>query len=188
MIKRIQVTDIKLTTDRLLLRAFESKDLNDFFEYARVDGVGQKAGWQPHKSIEESEKILNIFLKERNIFAIVLDGKVIGSIGLHGYPEDLLPDLALMNGIEIGYVLSKDFWGQGLMTEAVKRIIKYLFEEEKLDFIFTSRFTENIPSGRVQEKCGFSVIGKFVRPDQNDKPIEHVASIISREDYIKSRK
>jgi len=50
---QIDITGVVLTTDRLILRPWRDSDLDDLYEYARVDGVGQMAGWNPHKSIEE---------------------------------------------------------------------------------------------------------------------------------------
>ena len=47
----IDISSVRLTTARLILRPFEQKDLIDFNEYARVDGVGQMAGWLPHQSM-----------------------------------------------------------------------------------------------------------------------------------------
>ena len=49
----IDVTGVEIETPRLLLRAWKQEDLADFYEYARVDGVGQMAGWMPHKSMDE---------------------------------------------------------------------------------------------------------------------------------------
>jgi ribosomal-protein-alanine N-acetyltransferase len=63
-----------------------------------------------------------------------------------------------LQGREIGYVLSKDYWGQGLMPEAVKAVIDWLFEEEKLDFIMVGHFDWNNQSRRVIEKCGFQYV------------------------------
>ena len=48
----IDVTNIRIETPRLILRPWRMADLEDLYEYARVDGVGQMAGWQPHGSIE----------------------------------------------------------------------------------------------------------------------------------------
>ena len=49
----IDVTNIRIETPRLILRPWRMADLEDLYEYARVDGVGQMAGWQPHGSIED---------------------------------------------------------------------------------------------------------------------------------------
>ena len=84
-----------------------------------------------------------------------MDGKVIGSLGIERYDEKLLPEFDEKRGREIGYVLSKNYWGRGLMPEAVKEVIRYLFESVNLDFIACGHFTDNLQSMRVQEKCGF---------------------------------
>lgn len=63
-----------------------------------------------------------------------------------------------LSGREIGYVLSKDYWGQGLMPEAVQTVIRYLFDAEGLDFILAGHFDRNSRSRRVIEKCGFQYI------------------------------
>lgn len=60
----IDVSDVILETERLILRAFNYDDVEDLYEYASVKGVGEWAGWEPHKSIEESMRILEMFIKE----------------------------------------------------------------------------------------------------------------------------
>ena len=80
MNKPIDVTHVVLTTDRLTLRPWKQSDLNDFYEYASVDGVGQMAGWTPHRSIEESAAILHSFIEHKKTFALEYQGKVIGGI------------------------------------------------------------------------------------------------------------
>ncbi len=77
----IDITGVVLTTPRLVLRPWRESDLNDLFEYARVDGVGQMAGWTPHKSIDESREILEMFMREKRTFALEFEGKVVGSLG-----------------------------------------------------------------------------------------------------------
>lgn len=90
------------------------------------------------------------------------NNKVIGSLGLHrswANDDSNYEDLRLK---EIGYVLSKDYWGQGMMVEAVKKVISFCFQEYKLDAITIGHFTFNNQSRRVIEKCGF----KFVKNSQ----------------------
>ena len=155
----IDITGITLTTERLLLRPWRESDLADFHEYARVDGVGQMAGWAPHRDLEESRQILSRFIAGKRTFALEYQGKVIGSLGIEQYDERLYPEFDRLRVREIGYVLSKDYWGQGLMPEAVKAVMQWLFEEEKLDFILCGHFDHNSRSRRVIEKCGFRYLG-----------------------------
>ena len=75
----IDITGITLTTERLLLRPWRESDLADFHEYARVDGVGQMAGWAPHRDLEESRQILSRFIAGKRTFALEHNGKVIGT-------------------------------------------------------------------------------------------------------------
>lgn len=134
-------------------------DLTDFNEYASVDGVGQMAGWIPHRNMEESREILGKFIDGKKTFAIEYSGKVIGSLGIEKYDEKFLAEYDGRTGRELGYVLSRDYWGMGLMPEAVKEVIRYLFEVEKLDFLVCGHYTDNDRSRRVQEKCGFKHLG-----------------------------
>ena len=152
---RIDISNVVLKTNRLIIRPWTIEDLDDFYEYAKVDGVGQMAGWYPHKNKEETLMILNMFIDEKKTFAIVYNDKVIGSLGIEEYDEKELPEYQNKKGREIGYVLSKEYWGLGLMPEAVKEVIRYCFEELELDFLACGHFTDNNQSKRVQEKCGF---------------------------------
>ena len=112
-------------TDRMILRPWRQTDLDDLYAYASVDGVGQMAGWKPHESKEESQIILDMFIGHKKTFALEYQGKVIGSLGIEQYNEDHFPEFADKKCREIGYVLSKEYWGQGLMPEAVKEVIRY---------------------------------------------------------------
>lgn len=151
----IDIGNVELKTERLILRPWKPDDVYDFYEYASVDGVGQMAGWPPHKSIEDSKRILDIFISGKKTFALEHDGKVIGSLGIEKYDEKFYPEMSEPSGREIGYVLSKDYWGRGLMPEAAMAVINYLFEVVRLDFIIVGHFIDNTQSARVIEKCGF---------------------------------
>ena len=79
-----KLNGIRLETERLILRPFQPNDLRDFNEYASVEGVGERAGWKHHETMEESERILEHFIEEDKTFAIVFkeNNKVIGSLGI----------------------------------------------------------------------------------------------------------
>lgn len=155
MNKPIDISNVIIKTNRLILRPWKEEDLEDFYEYARVDGVGQMAGWLPHENIEKSKAILDLFIKGKKTFAIEFNGKTIGSVGVELYNEKEFPEFDNLLGRKFGYVLSKDYWGQGLMPEAVKALTDYLFEKENLDFIMIDHFIRNNQSRRVVEKCGY---------------------------------
>ena len=152
----IDISNSKIETPRLILRPCLDSDLEDFYAYASVEGVGEMAGWAHHQSLEESRKILNLFMEGKHTFALVLreNGHAIGSLGLEERDENLdLPKE--LEGYEIGYVLSKAYWGRGLMPEAVQAVIDYSFRELKLDYLTCGHFLRNSQSARVIEKCGF---------------------------------
>ena len=157
----INISNVILETDRLILRTWELKDLDDFFEYASVEGVGEKAGWEHHKSKDKSLEILKMFIEEKKVFAIVLkeNQKVIGSIGIEELSEeldkDLDKDLDNLVGRELGYVLNKDYWNKGIMKEAISKVVDYCFNTLKLNFLMASYFNYNIASKRVLENLNF---------------------------------
>ena len=159
----IDISSTVLRTERLILRPWLETDLPDFYEYARVDGVGQMAGWKPHASIEESAAILRRFIDGKKTFALEFEGKAIGSLGIEKYNETRFPELENRRCREIGYVLSKEYWGRGLMPEAVREALRWLFEEVSLDAVLCGCFLWNRQSKRVQDKCGFVhyAYGKF---------------------------
>ena len=169
MVAKFDVTDIRRETERLSLRPWRQSDLDDLYDYARVEGVGEMAGWVHHKDKEESQRILNMFIDGKKTFALELKetGKIIGSLGIevHNAEEFDDPDL---QGRELGYVLSKEYWGQGLMPEAVAFVICYCFETLHYDFISCSHFERNPQSQRVIEKCGFTYVKDILYETQYD--------------------
>lgn len=142
-----------LETERLLLRPFIEADAPDLYEYAKDPRVGPPAGWPPHRSLAESREIIATVFSAPNTFAVVdkPSGKVIGSAGFVGRHQTALPG----PDDEIGYALNPDFWGRGLMPEAVRELLRYGFEELGLRTIWCNHWQVNEKSRRVIEKCGF---------------------------------
>ena len=169
---KIDVTNVKIETPRLLLRSWKESDLRNLFEYASVDGVGEMAGWKHHESIEETQNILHSFMSDKDVFALELKSanKVIGSLGLHYSWANNDNDYADLAVKEIGYVLSKTYWGQGLMPEAVNAVINYCFDVLGLDALTVGHFEGNAQSKRVIEKSGFIFV----------KQSEHMAKALNK--------
>lgn len=144
-----------LTTNRLILRPWEESDAENLYKYASDPEVGPVAGWPVHTSVENSLEIIRTVFSVPETYAVCLkeDNKAIGSIGLMiGQQSNIgLPD----NEAEIGYWIGVPFWGKGLIPEAVMEIIRYAFDELKLDALWCGYFDGNEKSKRVQEKCGF---------------------------------
>ena len=160
----IDITGQHIETPRLILRPWRESDLADFNHYASVEGVGEMAGWPHHTSLEESKRILDIFIEGKCTLALEHrgDGRVIGSVGLHRSWFCDTEVGASLRVKEIGYAMAKDYWGWGLMPEAVNVVIAHCFEKDNLDAVTCEHFVENNQSRRVIEKCGFSYIQRGV--------------------------
>lgn len=157
----------RLETPQLILRDWAEEDAEDLHRYAKDPEAGPAAEWKPHENMEESRKIAEMFIREGDVWALEekASGRVIGSLGLH--KDEKRPGVP---GVKmVGYVLAKEFWGQGRMTEAVKEAMRYAFEEEGLRMLTVYHFPWNDRSRRVIEKCGFRKEGtlreSFVRFD-----------------------
>lgn len=180
---QIDITNIKIETKRLILRPWTEKDINDFYEYACADGVGEMAGWKHHESIEISKIVLKSFMAEKNVFAVVLkgNGKVIGSLGLHDSWANYDLKYNNLKLKEIGYVLSKSYWGQGLIPEVVEAVINFCFHNYELDAITIKHFSENNQSRRVIEKCGFQFLEQSAGySDQLQQSVTYMKYILYR--------
>ncbi len=180
----IDISAVTLKTKRLILRPWRSADLDDLFAYASVDGVGQMAGWKPHKNKDETRIILQSFIDRKKTFALEYQGKAIGSLGIEEYKEEQFPELADKKCREIGFVLAKEYWGQGLMPEAVQAAIRFLFEDVGLDAILCGHFLWNRQSQRVQEKCGFRHYAYGTYQTHFDTMEEDETNILTKEDWL----
>ena len=145
-----------IETERLILRGFKQSDVIDFFEYAKSDKVGPMAGWKTHDSIEESKKILNLFIEKKEVWGIEdkISHKLIGSIGLHKDSKRDNP-----KSLMLGYVLSEDYWGKGLMLEASRAVLNYGFNDLNMDIITVYHYPFNKQSESVIKNLGFKYEG-----------------------------
>ncbi len=143
-----------LETERTILRPFTEADAADLFAYAKDPRVGPIAGWKPHESVEESLEIIRTVFSAPNTFAVVdrAANRVIGSAGFVKPHKADAPDTSS----EIGYALSPDFWGRGIMPEVVRELLRFGFEELGFQEIWCTHYQENSQSRRVIEKCGFT--------------------------------
>ncbi len=169
-----------LKTERLLLRRWEDSDAENLYEYAKDPDVGPIAGWPPHQSVDESRNVIRNVFQGKEAYAICLktDEKAIGAIELklNGHTDMTERD----DECELGYWLGKPFWGQGIMPEAVKEILRHAFEEIGMTKVWVGYYEGNSKSRRVQEKCGFRYQWKsegVAAPLMHEKRIGHVSSM-----------
>ena len=173
-----------LETERLILRTIHLTDVNDIFEYSKSPNVGPNAGWKPHENEEETLGIVKaIFLEKEYVFGIVRkdNGKMIGSLGLIDDPKRE-NDKAKM----IGYALGEEYWGQGIMTEAAKEVIRYGFEKMNLDLISAYCYPFNYRSKNVIKKLGFEYEGtlKLCEKLYNGKVYDNECYALTKEEKI----
>ena len=141
-----------LETSRLLLRPWREEDAEDLYLYASDPEVGPPAGWPPHTSVENSREIIRTVLSAPETYAVCLkaDGKPIGSIGLHR--NDLAEE---DDEYELGYWIGRPFWGQGLIPEAARELLRHAFADLGMARIWCGYYDGNLKSRRVMDKLGF---------------------------------
>ena len=184
---KVDFTDLVIKTDRLLLRAFNDNDLEDFYQYAKTPGLGEMAGWPHHENLDYTREVLERFKKNKNVLAIEMDGKVIGSIVLRPVDEDFYKEFEGKKAKEIGFVLSPAYHRQKIMTEAVRAMMKYAFEDLGLDYLSAGYFRNNFKSRDFQKKLGFTYYGSHIVkiPLGILAPVHQ--TIFTKEDYLNNK-
>ena len=165
-----------METDRILLRHWLDSDAETLFKYASDPDVGPRAGWPPHKSVEESlEVIRTVFNKDTTTWAIVLKetNEVIGAMG---YGESCNCNLPTREGEPIvGYWVAKPYWNMGYCTEALRLMIDHIRRTTSLTSLLSGHFVDNPASGRVMQKCGFVPTGEVCYDESlymgQDRPV-----------------
>lgn len=177
---------MELETERLILRPWTEADEESLYRYAKNPDVGPIAGWPPHKNIEESRDVIKNVFCGQECYAVCLktDNIAIGCIELklNGSTDMTERD----DECEIGYWLGKEFWGLGLIPEAVSRLIRYGFENLNMNVIWCGYYDGNIKSKRVQEKCGFiyhHTCNEVPVPLMNEIRVGHT-SCLTRERWL----
>ena len=143
---------IELKTERLLLRKLNESDAKQMYEgWMSDERVAKYTSWYSHSSIDDTKAFIQFItgLDEKTSYnwVIEFDGKVIGTINVC-YSDDNT-ELA-----GIAYALSHDFWGKGLMTEAARAVVSFLFDRVGYRKIIAGCDIENVGSKRVMEKLG----------------------------------
>jgi [ribosomal protein S5]-alanine N-acetyltransferase len=150
----------ELETERLLLRRMRLDDAQAMFAYASDPEVTRYVLFETHRSVKDSEAFLRLAVEgyERGDFGgwgVVLkdSGRFVGTCGVD---LNYAPEHARA---ELGYVLSREHWGKGLMPEAVRAVIRFGFGRMHLNRIQARCIAENTASARVMEKVGMTYEG-----------------------------
>ena len=149
-----------METNRILLRPWREDDAEALFKYASDPEVGPRAGWPPHKNVEESLEIIRTVFHNDTNWAIELKGtgEPIGAIGYLTAPESELP--AREGEPLVGYWIGKPYWNQGICTEALELMLEHIRKTTDIKSLISSHYYDNPASGRVMEKCGFVPTGE----------------------------
>ena len=147
---------------RITLRPWQESDAEALFKYASDPDVGPRAGWAPHKSIEESKEIIRTVFNNDSTWAIILNatGEAIGAMGYGPSCECKLP--ARGGEPTVGYWVARPYWNMGICTEALNMMIARIRTEKKISSLISGHFIDNPASGKVMEKCGFVPTGEEI--------------------------
>ena len=176
---------LHLETERLILRRFTESDAPAMFgNWCSDPAVPVYMTWQPHNDVSVTREYLEGILRgyEREDYyhwAIELKstGRLVGSIGV-GRHNDAARSAAM------GYSLGSAWWNHGYMTEALRRVIKYLIEEVGMNRVESFHDARNPGSGRVMQKAGMAYEGTLRQADTNNQgPYDMVCYAILASDY-----
>lgn len=149
----------ELTTDRLTLRRMLVSDCADMYEYASRQDVTKYVTWYPHPDRAYTKEYLQ-YLANRYAAGMFYDWaifyepdcKMVGTCGFTSF--NFLSDSA-----EVGYVLNPEYWGKGIMQEALVRVLQFGFDNLGLHRIEAKYIEDNIRSRHVMEKVGMRFEG-----------------------------
>lgn len=158
------------------------------YKYASNPDVGPIAGWPPHQSIDESRDIIHTVFCGAEAYAVCLksDNRAIGAVELKlkGHTDMTEKD----DECELGYWLGKPFWGQGLIPEAAREMLRHAFEDIGMSKVWCGYYEGNTRSKRVQEKVGFKyqwTTEDVDVPLMHEKRTGHVNAITKEEWLMK---
>lgn len=144
---------------KCILRPWEISDLNSLVKHANNWKIAKNLTDRfPFPYTESNGKsFIELATKDDPIhfFAIDVDGQAVGGIGIH--PQD---DIHRKNA-ELGYWLAEPFWGQGIISYAIKQAVDFAFATYDIDRIFARPFGTNVASQKVLEKNNFILEGRF---------------------------
>lgn len=149
-----------MQTERILLRPWRESDAEALYRYASDPEVGPRAGWPPHKSVEESLEVIRKVFLNHTMWAVVwrATGEIIGCAG---YLPASMSNLPIADDqCEVGYWIARPYWGKGICTEALRLVVDHCFRERGFSTLWGDYFPSNPASGRVMEKCGFMDTGE----------------------------
>ncbi len=163
----------RIETDRLILRRYVIEDADAMYKnWASDSEVTKFLTWQPHSSVDVSRGIIENWLKEYSDekyyqWAIVLKdngNEPIGDISVGQMNEDI-------SMVHIGYCLGRAWWRRGIMSEALKAVMDFMFDTVEVNRVESRHDPMNPNSGKVMQKCGMKYEGTLRSADRNNQGI-----------------
>ena len=166
------------------IRPWEMSDIESLVKYANNWNVAKNMTDKfPHPYTEINGKAFIKFATKDfpiHLFAIDIDGKAVGGIGIH--PQEDIH----RNNAELGYWLAEPFWGQGIISNAITQMVDFAFATYKINRVFAVPFGTNIASQKVLEKNNFILEGKFDKVlIKNGELLDELIYAIRRENWKK---
>ena len=156
---------VELWTERLILRRYRPEDADDLYRYLGTDpSMVQYSGWNPYATPEMAQDTVRRFIDsydDEHSYSWIMDTDdvIVGTIGAYDYTGDQ---------IEVGFSVVPGWQGRGLATEALKKVLEYLTENEGILCVIAWCAAENVGSKRVLEKAGM----KLVRTEKDGLTVE----------------
>lgn len=148
-----------LITDRLILRELQASDAEQIFKIRTDPRVNQFLDREPTKSVDESLKFINNILKMQ-----IKEGAIMWAVTLKNAPQ-LIGTVVYWHIVkerdkaEIGYEMLPEYFGKGIMREALMEVIRFGFEDMQLKTIVAETRADNLRSVNALDKCGFEQTG-----------------------------
>lgn len=163
-----------LETERLILRPFVIEDAQAMYKnWASDHEVTKYLTWPTHENVSVSEDILkewtaNYHDKSFYQWAIVLkeySDEPIGSISVVKQIDDVI------KMADVGYCIGRNWWRMGITSEALKRVMQFLFDEVGVNKVESRHDLQNPHSGGVMKKCGMKYEGTLRQNDRNNQGV-----------------
>ncbi len=156
---------VELRTERLILRRYRPEDADDLYRYLGTDpAMYEYSGWNPYATLETAQETVSGFIDsygDEHTCSWVMDVEdvIVGTMGAYDYKD---------GQIEVGFSVVKGWQGRGLATEALKKVLDYLTENEGIPCVTAWCAAENFGSRRVLERAGM----KLVRTEKDGLVVE----------------
>ncbi len=161
----------KLETDRLILRRYTKDDAKAMYKnWASDDDVTKFLTWPTHSSQDISESVISEWIKSYandNFYHWTIVFKENGNEPIGDISVVEMKENASV--VQIGYCIGKSWWNKGITSEALKRIIDFMFDEVGANRIEARHDSKNPNSGKVMKKCGMKYEGTLRSSDWNNQ-------------------